>query len=553
MKFSNRSNYILLGLLILLNIILRIPSYPHQTGYDSFHTSILANIISLLGHAGWWVHPLSIFGMYPYSYASAVPFMLSGISQLSGLEMEITVLIFDVFVGLLSIFTVYLLAGMIKDDDLFKFLVAFGYSTAQGMLVFTTWDISTRGLFIVTLPLFTYLLLRVRINKLRASMLAMGLLVLVAATHHYMYFTIPIIVSFIIIVVANEINKSKFFQRYCAKRSIRSTDFSADSSTTSDCVSPKFKREIFYPIKNNFLNICYLVSLLIAFSFSFFTHTFITAGSRYGWIIDMFIINTRYTGPLILLVFGGFTYLVLKHDKRPEDWFLLIILLFLTPFLYMHTYAHFILFTFLYLVIGVSLTNISHAYNQKRKGVTFVIIASLLVAVSFSGFYQHWHTGMKGGRTDWRMTDETYVGGKWLKEDINVNKCLISSGGWGYRMFAVSGGLPPLVCGGAAGISYGFVNISDVKIIANSPLSIRFYWDNPYVMPSGHSVEGKISWFYGQNDIDSRGARGIIQKYNISYIIDEGGRRNPLLESVHRKKDSVYDSGTIKIWTLNKN
>ena len=115
MKFSNRSKYILLGLLVLLNIVLRIPSYPHQTGYDSFHTSILANIISLLGHAGWWVHPLSIFGMYPYSYASAVPFMLSGISQLSGLEMEITVLIFDVFVGLLSIFMVYLLAGMIRD------------------------------------------------------------------------------------------------------------------------------------------------------------------------------------------------------------------------------------------------------------------------------------------------------------------------------------------------------------------------------------------------------------------------------------------------------
>jgi hypothetical protein len=264
----------------------------------------------------------------------------------------------------------------------------------------------------------------------------------------------------------------------------------------------------------------------------------------------MFIINTRYTGPLILLVFGGFTYLVLKHDKRPEYWFLLIILLFFIPFSYIQTYAHFILFTFLFLFIGVSLTNIAHAHSQKRKYASFVIIASLLVAVSFSAFYQHWHTGMKGGRGDWRMTDETYVGGEWLKEGISASKCIVSGSAVGYRMFAVSGGLPPSVCGGAAGISYGFVNISDVKIISNSPLSVSFYWDNPYVTPPGHSVLGKINWFYAQNDIDSRGAKSIVKRYNISYIIEEGYRRNPLLESVRRKKDSVYDSGTIKIWML---
>jgi len=485
--------------------------------------------------------------MYPYSYASAVPFILSGISQLSGLDMEITVLLFDVFVGLLSIFTAYLLAGMIRDDDFFKFLVAFGCSTAQGMLVFTTWDISTRGLFIVMLPLFTYLLLRVRINKLRAGMLAIMLLVLMAATHHYVYFTFPIILSFFIIIIGTKINNSIFFQRHCAKRNIRNS--SRNGSITSDCVSKKFKNGRFYPIKNNFLNICYLALVFGFFSLPFFARTFITTGSRYGWIIDMFIINTRYTGPLILLAFGGFTYLVLKRNKRPEDWFLLIILLFLIPFSYIQTYAHFILFTFLFLFIGISLTNIAHAYNRKRRYVTFVIIASLFIAVSFSGFYQHWHTGMKGGRGDWRMTDETYVGGKWIKEDINANKCLASIDVVGRRMFAISGGLPRLVCGGAPGMSYGFVNISNVTIIAVSPFSISFYWDNPYVVPPGHSISGELGWLFDLKDINDGRAKRIIRKYNISYII-EGSIHYPLLESVRKKNDNIYDSGTIKIWLL---
>ena len=537
MKFTNRTKYILLGLLILLNIILRIPSYPHQTGYDSFHTSLLANIISLYGYAGWWVHPLSIFGLYPYAYASAVPFMLSGISQLSGLEREITVLIFDMFAGLLSIFTVYLLAGMIRDDDLFKFIVAFGCSTAQGMLQFTTWDISTRGLFIVLFPLFIYLLLRVQTNKLRASMLALVLFMLLASIHHYYYFTIPIIVSFIIIIVATKINKSKFFQ------------------TTSDYVSTKLKRQILYPIKNNFLNICYLVLFFIMLLSPFFTVTFITAGSRYGWILDLFVINIRYTGPLILLVFGGVTYLMLKHDKQPEEWFLLIILLFLTPLSYIQAYAHFILFTFLFLFIGVSLTNIAHANNRKRKYATFVIIASILIAVSFSGFYQHWHTGMHEGRSNWRMTDETYVGGKWIRNNINECKTMVCNGGLSNirseRMGVTSGGIPPVLRGrGAADLSYGFVNESNIIVKENSPLTIAFYVDNPYVQVGGKNIAGLLNWFCIQSDIDKGFAKNFCDNYNIYYMIEDTNIHDSIIRSVQMKKSRVYDSGEIRIWEL---
>jgi len=523
MKISKKNKYILFILLIILNIILRIPSYQHQTGYDSFATSILANIVSLFGYAGWWIHPLSIFGMYPYSYASAVPFLLSGISQLSVLDMEITVLVFDVLTGLLSIFITYLLAGMIKNDDIFKFFVAFGASTAQGMLIFTTWDVSTRGLFIVILPLFIYLLLKVRVNKIRAGMLAAIIFVLLASIHHYIYFTFPVILSFLIVAAATKASKSKNFQWFYIERINR----------------------------NDLLNICYLVLFFIFFSYPFISQSFITAGSRYGWLIDVFIINFRYTGPLILFAFVGFTYLVLKHNKRFEDWFLLIILVFFAPFLYIQTYMHFIILIFLFLLIGISLTNITQTYKQKRKYVTFVIIASILLSISFSGFYQHWHTGMKGGRSDWWMTHETYTGGKWIKEGINSSKSWASLGVEGFRMFAISGGLPPMVCDEACGISYGFLKLNYSEIIANSPFSIDFYWDNPYVMPPGKTISGKLNWLSAQNDIDYAGAKSIIKSYDISYIV-EGSYRYPLLESVHRKGDNVYDSGTIKIWMLNK-
>lgn len=524
MQFSKHNKYILFSLLIILNIILRIPSYSHQTGYDSFTTTILANIVTLFGYAGWWAHPLSVFGMYPYSYASAVPYMLSGVSQLSGLDMETAVLLFNVSVGLFIIFTSYLLAGMIRNDDLFKFFVSLGASTAQGMLALTTWDISTRGLFIVIFPLFIYTILKIRMNRIRSTIFASILFILLASVHHYIYFAFLVILSFVLVVAFIKVSNLKSFQK---------------------CYTEK-------NIKNYLVNICYLMLFFIFFSLPFVTLIFIKEGTRYEWLIDVFIINTRYVGPLILFIFGGFAYLVLKNNKRPEEWFFLILLLFLAPFLYIQTYAHFIIFVFLFLLIGTSLTNITQAYTQKKKYITFIIIASIVLSISFSGFYQHWHTGMKSGRDDWRMTDETYFGGKWIKEGINSSKIYVS-GIEGLRMFAISEGLPTRVCDDACGISYGFIELNSSEIIANSPLSIRFYMDNPYVMPSGRTVGGKLNWFYEQNDIDSSGAKSIIDRYNISYIVEGKRSYSSLFESIHNNKNNVYDSGIINIWMLNKN
>jgi len=160
MKFSKNIKYLFIIMLILLNIVIRIPSIPHESGCDSFIVHIEANSISEYGYAKWWVNPLSIFGLYPYSECSAVPFALSCINQCTGLDMEFVIWMFSLIMGLISAFGAYILASLIiKDNDIFKFLVAFSYSLAPGILKFTTWNLSMRGPFMALLPLFLYLLL----------------------------------------------------------------------------------------------------------------------------------------------------------------------------------------------------------------------------------------------------------------------------------------------------------------------------------------------------------------------------------------------------------
>ena len=125
---------------------------PHEIGMDSFDIHSIANSVSTFGYAKWWIDPAAIAGFYPFSYASLVPFVLSGISQCTGINMERTIWLFSAFIGLFSAFTAYLMAGAIRDDDIFKYLVAFAYSTSAGILYFTTWTVSTRGMFEIAQP-----------------------------------------------------------------------------------------------------------------------------------------------------------------------------------------------------------------------------------------------------------------------------------------------------------------------------------------------------------------------------------------------------------------
>ncbi len=67
----------LFGSLIFLAISLRYPMVPHERGWDSFFIHGLVNTLNHKGTFSWWVHPLSPFGLTPFSYGSAVPVLLS--------------------------------------------------------------------------------------------------------------------------------------------------------------------------------------------------------------------------------------------------------------------------------------------------------------------------------------------------------------------------------------------------------------------------------------------------------------------------------------------
>ena len=180
MKFSKRVNYALMGLLAMANIAFRYPTTPHEIGADSFHLHMIANSVSHYGYATWIVHPFSFFGLTPETVPTAYPYILSGFSQLSGLDMEWTILVFSIFIGLMGTFNCYLMAKEIKNDDVFIFIVVFAFSLSPVFLSYTIWMVTGRNLFLALFPLFVWSVLRNRnLAKIEYKYIAISIILFI--------------------------------------------------------------------------------------------------------------------------------------------------------------------------------------------------------------------------------------------------------------------------------------------------------------------------------------------------------------------------------------
>lgn len=525
MRFTENTKLLLLMLSLMLNVVIRIPSLPHSYGVDSFAIRNLANSIPLFGEARYWINVFSIGGFYPYSYASAEPFLLAGTKQLTGLNTEMYPLAFDIVIGSLSFFIGFALAGRIVKSDFYKFIVAIVFSVAPGVLIHTTWSVSTRGLFIVLFPLLLFLLIKTKENPFRYIFLSLIFLLLLSVTHHFFWFTLPIIFGFMFLRTIHFI-KPKIHM---------------DSISRNGFKGPLFA------------NMTFIFLFFMAVTVPFLSYFFIK-GSKYVWVINLIETNARYSGPLMFFAFAGFGYLVLKNKKDFNEWFILLVILGISPIVYNQTYSHFINIIFISLMIGYAFTNLATSYSIKRRKVfLYTMIFFIASSVLFSSFYQHNRTHIHRSTYDWYMLESTYQAGMWAKDSMPLEGVILGYGSTfnlkPERMIAVAGGLPKFVSGFALDIVYGFIDPNDIKVRKNSPLSTSFYQDNPYIkVEPKWSVAGLINWMMeNDQDVDRSGA---INKFGVSYIVEDTNRAGAMTRSLHEKKDAVYSNGQIKVWII---
>ncbi|WP_406657767.1 hypothetical protein V7O62_04170 [Methanolobus sp. ZRKC2] len=506
MKISKRSSGLILGLIILYNILIRFQVELYEIGYDSFFVHVLINSISEFGYAKWCLSTLSFAGLYPYSYASSVPFLLSGFSQISNIHMNYVIFIYCQIIGLLSIFVGYLMASKVTDNDFIKLISALFFSVSLSIVDYSTMTIPTRGLLIVLAPLSYYMLVKIHeTSKFSYYVLFVSLSLFLFVTHHLFYFLIPLFLSYVIL----------FFL-------------------------PKFKICKLFPEKYRPLMI--LIGFSIMFSIPFFTGKFVE-DSRYAPLFTNYL---RYMGIPLIYAIGGLLYLTFKTNKTYSEYLLIMTTVFITVFIYNLTYLKMFIPVFLVPFAGYGFYNFVKSVHSSKNAKLFIIL-SLLVITSFVSYFQFLHNNDNNDFIEHNLEQSTFVAGNWMKENT-IGNAISNNNHLGFRLAAIAETTHFLTLSSVMDQIYGFI-IPDISEFERYPLTSEDFWYSGYSGPD----HGNAIW------ADLHRLKLSPTNYSINYVVEDVDLdtyvlwnhrpfASKLIVSAHNDKACVFDDGDIKIW-----
>lgn len=159
-NFSPRTISILLLAIVLFTIAIRYPLVDHERHNDTYFADLLVRSIQQNDRAVWTFHPLSYFGYYPASYPSGNSFLIAEISDLTGLGIDLTILLSGIFFGLLFALGVFCLSRQFNVRSEYSILAAFFASAAPRLVDTSYWNGSARAPFVVLAVILVMVALR---------------------------------------------------------------------------------------------------------------------------------------------------------------------------------------------------------------------------------------------------------------------------------------------------------------------------------------------------------------------------------------------------------
>lgn len=549
---------VILLLLFILNIIIRFPVVSHEVGTDGFFVHELANSILNYGYAKWILHPLSFFGLFPLSYPSTQPFLLASISSISKITIEYAVLFNGFFLAIVGTFSSYILALKVRNDRLFAFFVAFVFSLSPIFLRYTSWEGSSRGLFIALWPLFIFLILSLREkykNKYNLYILLVFLMIFILATHRVSFFLFITIAAFFLSLILERIYNTNLIVKIINK------------------LTPKIVSvHIFY-----ILLIFSIIFFLVQFSgLSFYTGSysaklstgFLNPSSEGGLLNSVINMATSYFGKIGILFSLALIGYFLFFFKTLYDFntrFIILNILFSLPLLGLKDYMPLFLLPFFSVLIGLTVLAILNKIDQRKIIKKYIIIVFLIISMVFSMYVLfHWRSDIS---TYQPISEPTYNAANFITGKTN-NTIITNVGGYGVEISAISG-RPVLPLGGASvhwispgQLIYDFENQSEMSFIPIefSQLSLQ----SDYILDVKGVSNAKDDWANNimYNKVDSKIARDTLKKYRISYLYRVEGlpdkiayygyRQSDFLVDLAGKGNKIFDDSIGSIWYLDE-
>ena len=182
---SRKSVYIFLATISFYTLFLK-SLYTTQHGGDTWAMYLRCQAIIAEGHIPWFIDATSFFGWYPFSYPSGSLILISGMSIVTGLNMDTIVLFWPLMVSIMGIYSIFIFSRVFGTNFIALVTVAV-YSTFFISIMSTWHTIATRGLFVSIYPLILFLYFRTSSNFQTSNFLCCILTTIALASIHRIF------------------------------------------------------------------------------------------------------------------------------------------------------------------------------------------------------------------------------------------------------------------------------------------------------------------------------------------------------------------------------
>ena len=471
MRLPRKVNYCILMALVLLTIVLRFPSgAEHEMGSDTTFVHTMANSLSKDGYAKWILHPSSYFGLYALSYPSAAPFIMSSGELVSGISIEGIVLILGQILALAGVISAYILAKLIRDDDVFAHSIALLFTLAPFYIKDTTWVASSRGFVVALLPFFFLLLIKhMKTRDVRYLILSLAVFLVLGSMHRMGLLVILIFVAYILALPLHLVTQRLRFSLI------------------------KFEKPMRFALVALAL-VAFLSIFYIQFQFpgisganvveQYEKGTLLSGSSFPVLLVNMAVSFVGRVGLLLPLAPIGLIVYAWKRPKESVDKFLLLAIFIFLPLLSLRDYIIEFTIPMFALLVVMGVFGLTKLVRNRRQLGTVLLVGFLVSSIVFS-----WNT-----KDRWRTY---YATDRPIPYDVYDAALYIGRNGWGTvatnqgltggRLAAISR-LPNMPLGGASThflsaqqLMWGYVNGSTLQVKLVDLTTVSFNTDEIYV------------------------------------------------------------------------
>jgi len=513
---NNKKIFIILSAILLLNITIRYTFVPNELGWDSFFIHGLANQIEENKFISWTQNIYSVFGLYPYSYASGAPILLSIVSLLSGIAIKNVIFIISMLFGIFSSISMYLMTKILFKKEQLSIISALLFSTSLYTRFFTTWTISTRVFFLILVPYIIYLIFKKK-DSIKYKVIIIITTFIIAITHHLYIYLILVLITYYINKITIKIHK--YYDNTLVKITLIMSFLTLLIAPT--LISIYWNNPIF----NNNL---------------FFDN-----------ITSFFKYYIRMLGILSFLYILGVIVLILKNNKTDEEKFFLILTLISAPSIMIQSYSIAFLTPIICLNACVFIysfykSKYNYSVNTKLKYLT--LISLLVFHIFISALFQNLilNTSNRNIIHQDYMETSTESAGKWISTSVH-NRIISSDRTLINRLNSLE--TCKYVYENINALSCKYITVDQIKVSSLKPYRTEFWQDSPFL--AEYVFVDYLHFITRNFEEDDVRIKEFMKSIDIKYFIGTNkveSQKFILYSSIKERGNKIYDNQKNKIW-----